>query len=123
MPPLSAPSRDERVYAALFLLSLALRPEPDGSDSSAVRIDRADLWRLAEAAGVPLGRNRFHSSTAALAADEDGDGWGFLIFVTREPHNRRAVTVVRPDEDPDGWDEAFEPLGLDLGTATKAAML
>src|SRR5688572_28421158 len=121
MPPPAPPSRDERAYTALFLLSLALRPVPESFPTSAIRVDRADLWRIAENAGAPLGRNRFHAATAALAEDEDQDGWSDLLIVTREPGNRRVVVTLRPDGDPDGWEEALDSFGLALDSATEAA--
>jgi hypothetical protein len=119
--PSASSAPDERTFTALFLLSLALRPAPDGAETPAVRIDRADLWKLASAAGCPVGRNKFHAATAALADDEDGEGWGCVVVVTTEAHNRRSVTVVRPDTDPDGWDEALDALGLTRDSTTEAA--
>jgi hypothetical protein len=116
------PTPDERVYTALFLLTLALRPLPDDASLTGVQIDRAALARMASEAGAPLGKTRFHAAVRSLAEDAD-DGWGFLVFVSRQAQNRQSVRVEQVAADPEGWDEALSTVGLTLHTATKAAQL
>jgi hypothetical protein len=126
MPPTRTPvppTPDERVYTLLLLLTLALRPLPDDAPLTAVQIDTAQLWQMAAEAGAPLGRNRFHAAVRSLAEDPDGEGWEHVIFINRQPQNRRSVLVVRVQEDPDGWEEPLDSLGLTVDTATEAARL
>src|SRR4051812_43994751 len=120
--PTTPPDPDERVYTVLLLLTLALRPLPEGTPPG-VKIDRAGLWRIASEAGAPLGRKRFHAAVRRLAEDEDGEGWGYLVFLPHAPHNRQSVGVVQVSDDAEMWEEALDVLGLSLDIATEAARL
>lgn len=134
--PMPSPPSD-RVYTALFLLSLAVRPLPDGDSSHFIQIDRTDIWRMARAAGIPVGRNRFLTAIADISerditddnVAENGNGKNTrpnleaaLVLVSRQA-NRRAVRIERPDADDYNWAEELLPdLGFDdLDAAIEAA--
>jgi hypothetical protein len=119
MPPAAPPTQADRVYTALFLLSLAVRSLPDGDEPARINIDRASVWKLASASGIPVTRNRFHAATLELAQSTET-----ALVVLTQHGGRRAISIERPASDDYGWcDEVLEPLGFeDVDTAITAAI-
>ena len=119
-----SPTHEDRVYTALFLLSVALRPLDDEEAPDSLRLDRADLWRLAQTDASPVGRNKFHGITGALAAelaaDTDEDDDDLLVSVRARSGNRWTVQICPFDDNPWGWGDLLESLGVaaDLDTRT-----
>src|SRR4051794_1893802 len=89
------PTRDEVVYTTLVLLSLALRPLPDGTSPDLIRLDRTVLWCLAEAAGAPVGRNTFYAVARELAGQAPD-----AVDLLRRRGNRWTVALFRVSADP-----------------------
>jgi hypothetical protein len=111
-------SCEERVYALLFLFSVALRPLADGGSPDSIQLERADLGRLAKAAGARVGRNKFIALMNELADDAPD-----AVEVHRRRGNRWTFVLYRVAFDPYSWaDEVLEPLGLaDVPAAIEAA--
>jgi hypothetical protein len=117
---MSAPTDlDDPTVVALFLLSVAARPLPPAfEDADYFQIDRAELWKLAFAANVPLGRNTFHATVAAIAEETEA------VTVDRfVGSNRRFVRLGIPEADEYTWlNEIFAELEFDdLSAAIDAA--
>jgi len=115
---------DPSGLVALFLFSLAVRPLPAelaDADADAFQLNRADVWRLAEAAGLRpiVSRTRFHAVTVALSGETDAVTEDRIVG-----GSRRFIRLVLPSSDAYVWtEEALADLEAeDLDVLTAAAV-
>ena len=120
---------DPARLVALFLYSLAVRPLPADlpdavaaqiEDAEAFQLDRAQVRKLAETAGLrSIGRTTFHALTSALAEDTTA-----IVSDRVLGGSRRFVRLAVPSADPYAWtDEALADLEAeDADDLTAAAV-